>query len=124
MWEDIRTPEGKLLFRINRDEKLVEGKEVKAEKKSPKRKRIRRHSLRQRSKSLMNKMNKDLCLPIRRQHLCSSFFACLFDRAKMASGKRHGQERAGFIYRNLCSLVTYKHILTCVCNEYSIKKLH
>lgn len=52
------------------------------------------------------------------------FFVCLFDRAKMASEKRHGQERAGVIYRNLCSLVTYKHILTCVCNEYSIKKLH
>lgn len=26
MWEEIRTPEGKLLFRINRKEKLVEGK--------------------------------------------------------------------------------------------------
>mgnify|MGYP001039163344 FL=1 len=52
MWEEIRTPEGKLLFRINRDEKLVEGKKgewvvvtaslkgkkVKAERKAPKRK--------------------------------------------------------------------------------------
>lgn len=87
MWEEIRTPEGKLLFRINRDEKLVEGKkgewvvtaslkgkEVKVERKvPPKRKQISRHSLRQRSKSLMNKMNTDLCLPTRRQHLCSSF---------------------------------------------------
>lgn len=26
MWEEIRTPEGKLLFRINRKERLVEGK--------------------------------------------------------------------------------------------------
>ena len=51
MWEEIRTPEGKLLFRINRDEKLVEGKkgewvvtaslireEVKTERKRPKKK--------------------------------------------------------------------------------------
>lgn len=51
MWEEIRTPEGKLLFRINRDEKLVEGKkgewvvtaslngkEVKAERKVPQKK--------------------------------------------------------------------------------------
>lgn len=51
MWEEIRTPEGKLLFRINRKEKLVEGKkggwivtasligkEVKAERKGPQKK--------------------------------------------------------------------------------------
>ena len=51
MWEEIRTPEGKLLFRINRDEKLVEGKkgewvvtaslkgkEVKVERKVPQKK--------------------------------------------------------------------------------------
>lgn len=51
MWEEIRTPEGKLLFRINRDEKLVEGKkgewvvtaslkgkEVKTERKVPQKK--------------------------------------------------------------------------------------
>lgn len=51
MWEEIRTPEGKLLFRINRKEKLVEGKkgewtlvvslenkEVKTERKRPKKK--------------------------------------------------------------------------------------
>lgn len=51
MWEEIRTPEGKLLFRINRKERLVEGKkggwivtasligeEVKTERKRPKKK--------------------------------------------------------------------------------------
>lgn len=51
MWEEIRTPEWKLLFRINRKERLVEGKkggwivtasligeEVKTERKRPKKK--------------------------------------------------------------------------------------
>lgn len=51
MWEEIRTPEGRLLFRINRKEKLVEGKkgewtlvvslenkEVRAERKGPQKK--------------------------------------------------------------------------------------
>ena len=51
MWEEIRTPEGKLLFRINRKERLVEGnkggwivtarlngEEVKTERKRPKKK--------------------------------------------------------------------------------------
>lgn len=51
MWEEIRTPEGKLLFRINRNKKLVEGRkgewvvtaslvgeEMKTERKRPKKK--------------------------------------------------------------------------------------
>lgn len=51
MWDEIRTPEGKLLFRINRKERLVEGKkgdwivtasligeEVKTERKVPQKK--------------------------------------------------------------------------------------
>lgn len=51
MWEEIRTPDGKLLFRINRKERLVEGKKggwvvtasligekVKTERKRPKKK--------------------------------------------------------------------------------------
>lgn len=51
MWEEIRTPEGKLLFRIDWKEKLVEGKkgewtllvsleskEVRAERKGPQKK--------------------------------------------------------------------------------------
>lgn len=39
----------------------------------------------------------------------------------MASGKRHGQERAEVIYTNLCCLVTYKHSLTCVCNDTQLR---
>lgn len=39
----------------------------------------------------------------------------------MASEKRHGQERAGVIYRNLCCLVTYNHSLTCVCNDTQLR---
>lgn len=39
----------------------------------------------------------------------------------MASEKRHGQERAGVIYTNLCCLATYKHSLTCVCNDTQLR---
>ena len=100
MWEEIRTPEGKLLFRINRKEQLVEGKkgewvvtasligeEVKTERKRPK-KKTDQQTQSTTKKQIPDEQDEHGFMPSNQKATSLSiFFDCLFVRAKMGSGK-------------------------------------